>query len=113
MRDPEDKEAFTEAMQALCAVYSVEPTYALLSGYWIGLKDMKLADVQMAVGKALRGGGKFMPRPGQMRESVAPPKLAAPYHAPWKGFEWQKQLEEKQDANEFRRLVESKKPEEP
>lgn len=68
MRDPEDRQAFREAIQTLCAVYNVEPSLPLLSGYWMGLQDLPLTDVQMAVGRALRQGGEFMPKPATLRE---------------------------------------------
>jgi hypothetical protein len=104
-----DREQFTEAMQALCAVYGVEATLPLLTGYWMGLQDLPLQKVQEAVFAALREGGKFMPKPGEMRKSAAPKKLAAPYHAYWQGFEWQKKLEDRQD-NGFAGMIEGLKP---
>lgn len=67
MKDDE-RQQFREAIQTMCAVYNVEPSLPLLTGYWLGMQDLELSDVQAAVGRALKQGGEFMPKPAALRE---------------------------------------------
>lgn len=79
MNDPGDRQEFAHLMQGLFAVYDIEPTTAKLAGYWMGLQDLSMSDVRNAVGRAIKAGGRFMPKPAELRElsGEATPALRA------------------------------------
>jgi len=62
----QDSENFGVAIGALAATFGVEATKALILGYWLGLSDMDLGDLQRAVSRAIREC-QFMPRPYDLR----------------------------------------------
>lgn len=62
-----DRERFVSVLEALCASFRVEPSEALLEGYWLGLSDLALADVQRAAVRAIREC-QHMPRPVELRK---------------------------------------------
>lgn len=61
-----DRPRFVGLVEALCASFGVEPTKALLAGYWLALSDLPAAALDGAVGRALREAA-YMPRPVQLR----------------------------------------------
>jgi hypothetical protein len=63
----EDKEDFAIAVGALFASFGQDSTKALMQGYWLGLNDLELHQVQIAVASALKRC-KFLPRPAELRE---------------------------------------------
>lgn len=62
-----DSENFGVAIGALAATFGVEATEPLILGYWLGLSDMDLRDLQRAVSRAVREC-QFMPRPLELRQ---------------------------------------------
>jgi len=62
-----DKREFAIAVGALFASFGQDSTQALMQGYWLGLNDLELNQVQMAVASALKRC-KFLPRPAELRE---------------------------------------------
>jgi hypothetical protein len=62
-----DREHFALLMDSLAAAYGAEATTGLKLGYWMGLKDLPLADVEASIGRALNER-KFMPKPVELRE---------------------------------------------
>lgn len=66
-RDKQPGGAFEHLMLALGATFRVEVTAALRVGYWLGLRDLPLAAVQEAVGKAM-ATARFMPTPRDLRD---------------------------------------------
>lgn len=58
---------FAKAFAAMCETFGVEVTEGRLLGYWVGLEDLPLADVQTGIFKAIRQC-KFMPKPAELRE---------------------------------------------
>ena len=63
----EDREEFGLLIEALASSFRAEATAALVLGYWMGLKDLELRDVERAVERALTTC-KHMPRPVELRE---------------------------------------------
>lgn len=61
-----NSEDFGVAVGALAATFGVEATKPLILGYWMGLSDLELSDVQRAVSRAMREC-QFMPRPIELR----------------------------------------------
>ena len=64
----QDRPAFVMTIEAMAASFRVAPSEALLEGYWLGLSDLTLADVQRAVAGAIRDS-QHMPRPVEIRRS--------------------------------------------
>lgn len=64
-----DLEEFQSAIRALCSAFNREASRDLLTGYWMGLEDLELEDIQRACGEAIRGC-KFMPVPAELRERL-------------------------------------------
>ena len=62
-----DREHFVSALEALAATFRVDPTEALLEGYWMALDDMPIEGVMRAVRSAMRQC-KHMPRGVELRE---------------------------------------------
>ncbi len=85
MKDPDDRTGFGEAIEMLCAVKRIPFTRPLAAGYWIGMNRLSLAEVRVAVAKAIEADEAFMPSPGELVALVKPKRL--PYHEPWHGFQ--------------------------
>ena len=56
-------------IRAMFASFSSECTEATLQGYWLGLSDLTIEQVEAAVAKSIREC-KFVPRPVELRELV-------------------------------------------
>lgn len=69
MNSVNDKERFSNAIGALAESFSVEATQPLLRGYWLGLSDLSIGQVEIAVALCIREC-KSMPRPVEIREKV-------------------------------------------
>lgn len=61
-----DAEKFGELITALAAAFGREADDAMQLGYWLGLKDLELADVEAAVVRAI-GECEYMPKPVELR----------------------------------------------
>jgi hypothetical protein len=66
MQDREHRD-FLGIMTAMGAAFRAEMTEPLLSGYWLALQDLSLADFRSAAQKALRTSDR-MPVPSKLRE---------------------------------------------
>lgn len=64
---PNDEREFAKTVTALAATFRQESSAALIQGYWMGLSDLTLADIQSAAAKAIQTS-KFMPTPRELRE---------------------------------------------
>lgn len=72
-------------VQALAAVFRVDPTEALLTGYWLGLSDLPLPVVSAGVQRALREC-QFMPSVAELRKLAGHGKreITPPYLKRWR-----------------------------
>ena len=61
-----DRERFTELLAALASSFGREADVALAQGYWIGLADLELHEVETACARALRES-EFFPKPVELR----------------------------------------------
>lgn len=66
MVDPDDKVPFSVAIGALCETFGQQATKPILHGYWLGLQDLELTDVQRAVAVSIRSATS-LPRPVELR----------------------------------------------
>lgn len=64
---PSDRERFAVLMNGMASTFRQEPTEALLTGYWIGLRDLPIEAIESAVGRGLREC-RFMPCVAELRE---------------------------------------------
>lgn len=64
-----DLEEFAWLVEALAAAFGREADEALVTGYWLGLKDLELADVEAAITRAMREC-EHMPRPVELRRGA-------------------------------------------
>lgn len=62
-----DLPAFQNCVRALFASFGQECTEAAMTGYWMGLSDLELSQVQFAIASALRTS-TFTPRPAELRK---------------------------------------------
>ena len=62
-----DKDKFAVLMAALHETFGIEATKPRLNGYWFGLSDLTIAEVQTAVEQAMRTCER-LPVPGQLRQ---------------------------------------------
>ena len=62
-----DIPVFQNCIRALFAAFGQECTEASLNGYWIGLSDLEIRDVQKSVAVAIRTT-KFVAKPFELRE---------------------------------------------
>lgn len=62
-----DRERFLSLLMALAGVFRVDPTEALLEGYWIGCRSMPLEAFSHACARAMESC-EHMPRPRELRE---------------------------------------------
>ncbi len=85
---PNDKPKFLEIIMALVATCRAEVSEALLTGYWLGLEDLHLADVQRSAVVAMRTS-KFMPTVAELREIAGSGQLTLADRAQkaWVAFE--------------------------
>lgn len=67
--DQSNKADFALAIGAMFASFGQDSTPAIIHGYWLGLADMDISDVQRAVAMALQRC-KFLPKPTELRELV-------------------------------------------
>lgn len=65
MNDSE-KASFVTAIGAMLETFGQEATKPILHGYWLGLGDLELGDLQAAVAKAIRSCDR-LPRPVELR----------------------------------------------
>lgn len=87
MQDTEEnRERFRRYIEGLAAAWNQRLSVPQIYAYWLGLQDLKLAQVRDGVTTAIREGGEFMPPPGILRRFCgASPRSQVPYHQPWKG----------------------------
>lgn len=81
-----DRSDFGTVIEALAATFSREATEALLTGYWLGLSDVPLAQVKRAVVAAMRTS-RFMPSVAELRELSGELPLAVRTVKAWDVFE--------------------------
>ena len=62
-----DKTDFAIAIGALFASFGQDATQAIMQGYWLGLNDLELTQVQQSVAIALKRC-KFLPKPAELRD---------------------------------------------
>lgn len=65
--DNDDKAAFAVCIGAMMETFGVEATKPILHGYWLGLEDLTLDQVKLAVSNAIRSR-KTVPKPVELRE---------------------------------------------
>lgn len=65
----EDKAGFAVAIGALFASFGQDATQAIMQGYWLGLNDLELGQVQQSVSMALKRC-KFLPKPAELRDLI-------------------------------------------
>ncbi len=64
--ETEHKQEFATAIGAMAETFGVEATKPLIYGYWLGLCDLDLIDVQKAVQRAIQQC-KAIPKPAELR----------------------------------------------
>lgn len=64
--DDSDKERFATAIGAMLVTFGQEASTPRLLGYWLGLKDLTLEQVEAAVGKAMQTS-THVPVPAELR----------------------------------------------
>lgn len=64
-----DRPRFATVMAAVCETFGQEATTARIMGYWLGLQDLELADVERAAAQAVQKCDR-MPVPAKLREFV-------------------------------------------
>ena len=62
-----DKGGFAARIGAMLETFGVEATKPILHGYWLGLEDLSLSQVKLAVANAIRSR-KTVPKPVELRE---------------------------------------------
>lgn len=62
-----DKADFAVAIGAMCAAFGTDASKALMLGYWMGLSDLELRDIQTAVARSMRES-QHLPRPVELRK---------------------------------------------
>jgi len=62
-----DKPEFSVAIGAMCAAFGTDASKALMLGYWMGLSDLELRDIQTAVARSMRES-QHLPRPVELRK---------------------------------------------
>lgn len=79
---PSEKPRFVTALQALFAMWQQELTDALSLGYWMGLKDLELSEVEAAIWRAVKECG-FLPKVKDIREKAGRGPGTPPYYKRW------------------------------
>ena len=64
-----DKDKFEKCIKALFAAFNQECTLASLSGYWMGLSDLSIEQIQKAVAIAIRST-RFVAKPYELRDML-------------------------------------------
>lgn len=64
-----DSAEFALLIEAMAAAFGREADEATITGYWMGLEDMDIADVRKAMGRAVREN-THMPRPAELRRGA-------------------------------------------
>lgn len=64
-----DRARFTRVMFALAETWKEPMSELRLEGYWVGLNDCKIEQIEDAAAKAIRGATYF-PRPAELRELI-------------------------------------------
>lgn len=65
--DQSDLGRYQVCIRAMFASFSSECTEATLQGYWLGLSDLSIEQVETAVAYSIRAS-RFVPRPAELRE---------------------------------------------
>lgn len=73
---PRDKAQFAAFVAGIAEVYDKRMSEAAISIYWDTLKDLELSEVRSAFKRHLEDadGGRFMPRPSDIRAIARPPR---------------------------------------
>ena len=79
MRSSDDDAKFGTVMRALAAVFRQEVTPAMLEGYWMGVGDLTVDELERGARRAIREC-RFMPVPAEIRELAGRGKDRRPYH---------------------------------
>jgi hypothetical protein len=79
---PEEKPEFAVAIGAMCAAFGTDASKALILGFWMGLSDLTLADVQQAVARSMREC-QHLPRPVELRRLAGERTAEASAIAAW------------------------------
>lgn len=82
---PKDLERFRTALSGLAGTIGFELSQIALTGYWIGLDDLTIEEVEIACALALKRA-KFMPKPVELRELIAGPSPADRAQIAWETF---------------------------
>ncbi len=64
---PSDIQAYRNAIAALCLTFGREATEELYDAYWMGVSDLSIESLQLAVANAIRKCSQF-PRPVELRQ---------------------------------------------
>jgi hypothetical protein len=62
----QDRPRFAMLIESLAASFRVEPSEALLEGYWLGLRSLPIESIEAAVVRAIETA-EHMPRPADLR----------------------------------------------
>lgn len=66
-----DRGEFAAALAQLFAAWGREAGEAQCEAYWRYLSDLSLADVLTGIEQAAKGGGRYVPTVGQIRDAIA------------------------------------------
>lgn len=98
-----DLPAFQRLITVLAMTFGVASDEALYAGYKLGLEDLSIADIERAVGLSLKQC-RFMPKPAELRELIAPNLEAAAivawsvadqavrHHGPYRSVDFEDQV---------------------
>lgn len=64
-----DKQRFSVAITAVLETFGQEATKPMLMGYWLGLRDCEIDELELAVAKAIQDCSK-RPMPAELREII-------------------------------------------
>jgi hypothetical protein len=67
--DDSDRPRFARALLVLATAFDVDMGEPRMAGYWLGLSDLTIEQVEQACAMALKGA-KFFPRPVELREFI-------------------------------------------
>jgi hypothetical protein len=80
--EPEDKPEFAVAIGAMCAAFGTDASKALILGYWMGLSDLSITDIQQAVARSMRES-QHLPKPVELRRLAGEKTPEAAAMAAW------------------------------
>lgn len=66
-----DRVEFSAALDQLFAAWGREVSESQADAYWRYLSDLSMADVLSGIEAAAKGGGRYVPTVGQIRDAVA------------------------------------------